>query len=159
MKEDPKNRDIENSACTDSQRAEVMASVRRAKSTLTRAYRTWNKKLFTKWFGKSTPLSNANVRIRFKKAMDMLYERNKVWELMCCKKSTGACKTCGKKTLAYVSYFKRRSTGALKYSNTHVRLCPLLFTRKYKEVKIEMTMFHELVHMSSGVGDKGYSKR
>jgi len=160
MKEDPNNRDAANSACTDSERAQIMDSVRRAKSTLDNAYRRWNKKLFTKWFGKSTtPFSDVNVKIRFKKAIDMLYERNKVWELMCCKKSTGACKTCGKKTLAYVSYFKRTSTGTLKYSNTHIRICPLSFTRKYKEVKIGMTMFHELVHMSSGVSDKGYSKR
>jgi len=91
--------------------------------------------------------------------MDMMFEKNKKWDIMCCKERIGACKTCGEKTLAFVSAKTYNNNEALKYSNTNIRMCPLSFTRANKEVMIGMTMLHELVHMSSGAGDKGYTKR
>jgi len=38
-------------------------------------------------------------------------------------------------------------------------MCALSFKQKYKEVRIGMTIFHELMHMSSRVGDQGYTKK
>jgi len=162
VKEDFKNRIQSNSACDPSQRAEVMASVKKAESTLNKAYAKWDQKLFTKWFGKSTTLSNNNVKLRFKKAMDLMFAKNKKWELLCCKKAIGACGTCQGRVLAYVSSRSGRKLNngkALKLSNHGIRMCALSFTQKDKAVELGMTMFHELMHMSSSAGDKGYKKR
>jgi len=162
VKEHAKNRIQSNSACDPSQRAEVMASVKKAESTLNKAYDKWDQKLFKKWFGKSTTLSNNNVKLRFKKAMDMMFAKNKQWELMCCKKAIGACTSCGPITLAYVTSRSGRKLNngkALKLSLHGIRMCALSFTQKDKAVELGMTMFHELMHMSSSAGDKGYKKR
>merc|ERR1740130_1991976 len=155
VKEHAKNRIQSNSACDPSQRAEVMASVKKAEKTLNKAYAKWDQKLFTKWFGKSTTLSNNNVKLRFKKAMDLLFAKNKKWELLCCKKAIGACGTCQGRVLAYVSSRSGRKLNngkALKLSNHGIRMCALSFTQKDKAVELGMTM-------SSSAGDKGYKKR
>jgi len=42
VKKDPDNRILSNSSCDASQRAEVMASVKKAERTLKKAYRKWD---------------------------------------------------------------------------------------------------------------------
>merc|ERR1740130_542913 len=112
--------------CSSCKAAEMTASVKKAESTLNKAYAKWDQKLFTKWFGKSTTLSNNNVKLNFKVAMDMMFEKNKKWELLCCKKAIGACGTCQGRVLAFVSSRSGRKLNngkALKLSNHGIRMC------------------------------------
>jgi len=61
------------------------------------------------------------------------------------------------KAAAYVSYTQYEGDD-LKTSNTHIRLCPPIWTTPYPNVSIGITIFHELIHMTSGVIDYGYDK-
>jgi len=61
--------------------------------------------------------------------------------------------------LAYVVSFG--SGDGVKRSSTHIRICPLAFERKDDKgvLPLGMTMFHEVMHITSAAGDKGYSKK
>jgi len=75
---------------------------------------------------------------------------------MCCKQATGACKACTSRTLAFATSGRDANR---RYSNLHIRFCPLSFSQvKHKEYNQGMTMFHEMMHIASAAGDKGYSK-
>lgn len=116
--------------------------------------------MFTKWFGTSNAESNRDVKVRFARALKVMFAPKKIWSVMCCKKAIGACKHCGDRTLGYVTSRTRKDGSArgTKMSNVNIRMCALSFTKKEKKVSIGMTVFHEVMHMTSGVGDKGYSK-
>lgn len=84
---------------------------------------------------------------------------------MCCKSRSGACGGCKRNgrsksgVLAYVSAFGGRN--GVKESSTHIRICPLAFEMKNDAgvLPLGMTMFHEVMHITSAAGDKGYSKK
>jgi hypothetical protein len=88
--------------------------------------------------------------------------------MMCCRKSIGACATCGKmetNVLAFVSIEGLEGANEERQiSATNVRFCPFAFDLQKREPTVEggrllgMTMFHELMHIVSSAGDKGYSK-
>lgn len=134
-----------------------MDSSDKMEEMIRKANEKWDPRLFTKWFGQSTAESDKNVKIRFQKAMAMMFEKKKKWKVLCCKEPKGACTACKGKVLAYVSSFRRRGSD-LKYSSTKIRVCPLSFEQPLKDKELGLTIFHELMHMSSGAGDKGYSK-
>jgi len=69
-----------------------------------------NKKLFRKWFGRSTAQSDENVEVRLQRAIKMMYDPDKIWKVLCCKNSSGACKGCKERTLAYVTKWFGGST-------------------------------------------------
>ena len=143
-----------NSNCSTTERKKIMDSVSRANTVIAKAYKAWPKWSFKKWFGEGTAYDNDNVRRRYKYGMDYLKNPNG-YTLMCCKKAIGACGTCRGRVLAYVSAYR----GTVKRSSTHIRICPLSFTTSNTSMKLGMTMFHEVMHVTSAAGDKGYSKR
>lgn len=151
-----------NSTCSKGKRSQIMKSTLMMEHWIRKAYRNWdknmNKKLFKKWFGKGTKESNENVKIRFKHAMDLMFAKKKQWKLMCCKKAIGGCKGCRSQTLAYVTYFSKGEHNR-KHSNVNIRMCALSFRQKFKEVRLGMTILHELIHMTSKAGDQGYTKK
>lgn len=85
------------------------------------------------------------------------------WDILCCSDSSGACDGCSRGTMAYVS-------GSI-YSNEYgqfdryqpdkvakeifMRFCPDGFEADYEDSVIGLTIFHELMHMTSIVGDHG----
>jgi hypothetical protein len=109
--------------------------VRNVEAYIRKAYRDWDtpnsKKLFKKWFGEGSYQSNKNVKIRFKRAMDMMYDGNKFWKVLCCAGSRGACTGCrNSRVLAYVTAASWSNRPKVKVSETHIRVCALAFTKK-----------------------------
>jgi len=138
-----------------------MKSVGKSKRVLDAALKKWDSKIFKKWFGVSNRESNRDVKTRFARAVKVMFEPKKIWTVMCCKKAIGACSGCEDRTLAYVTsgYQSDGSARGVKKANVNIRMCPLSFTEKKKHINLGMTIFHEIVHMTSGVGDKGYTKK
>jgi hypothetical protein len=93
------------------------------------------------------------VKIRFKRAMDMMFAETRNWSFMCCRKSIGACDGCDSQTLAYATSSRGNSR---KITNTNIRFCPRAW--KKRDVSLGWTVLHELMHITSSAGDKGYSK-
>jgi len=90
--------------------------------------------------------------------MDMMFAGRRQWKIMCCKTGRGACSACARRgVLAFVTSFSRGGSD-IKYSHTSIRICDRSFQQKYPETELGLTMFHELMHMANGVGDKGYTK-
>lgn len=90
----------------------------------------------------------------------MMYDPNRFWKVLCCKKAEGICKGCKNKVLAYVLNWIPSNQKNFRYKEVHFRMCPLAFQKKSKpDEKMGWTILHELIHMSSGAGDEGYSKK
>jgi hypothetical protein len=118
--------------CSSSEHTEIEQSVRKAEAFIKKAYRDWDtpkgKRNFAKWFGRGSAHSNENVKLRFKRAMDLMYSgEDKFWKVLCCKGPQGACSACTPGTLAYVSAFRRSNKPSLKNSSTSIRMCSLAF--------------------------------
>lgn len=157
--EDPGTR-AANAVCSSSEESQVIRSVMSIERMLRSAYEKWDSRLFKKWFGVSTQADDANVKLRFKRAMDMMYDKNRNWKLMCCPRNAyGACKGCANpRVLAYVTAKSWSNKPEEKISNTNIRVCSLSFKTPYPEKELGLTMFHELMHVTSGAGDQGYTK-
>jgi hypothetical protein len=142
-------------------------------SIIRTAYQRWGQDaaLQKKWFGVSTAHEDENVKLRFKRAMDMMFEygagKKRQWSMMCCRSNQGACDVCeeGSNTVAYVTS-KKFTNSDRKISNTNIRFCPWAWKINEGAASISgkgklalgMTMFHELMHIVSNAGDKGYEK-
>ena len=72
------------------------------------------------------------------------------WNVVCCKNNKGACEHCSAGTLAYVLSWNN-SVG--KTSETWVRFCPDGLNPSYEDAEIGITLFHELIHVTSRVPD------
>jgi len=85
------------------------------------------------------------------------------WHVLCCSDRSGACSSCARRTIAYVMGFTRSYGGGYKPSTTHkniwMRFCPLGMDPATEASVTGLTIFHELMHMTSIVGDGEYSKR
>lgn len=125
------------------------------------AYEKWDARLFKKWFGKGTPESNADVKFRFKRAMDMMFSSSRFWKVLCCKSNRAfVCRNCSRNTIAYVLGKSWHNRPHVQMKSTSMRMCPYAFDRsRFSTVELGFTVLHELMHMSSGVGDQGYSKK
>jgi hypothetical protein len=102
--------------------------------------------------------SDANVKRRYKFAMDELM-RKKNYTLVCCRASRrGRCHGCSGSTLAYVLVGTRSNERNTRFSYTDIKICPLAFKRGYgpEHLRLGFTMFHELMHLTSGASDHGY---
>jgi hypothetical protein len=98
------------------------------------------------------------VKRRYKFAMDELMKK-KNYSLVCCRKSRrGRCRSCSGTTLAYVMVGSNGTN--TRFSYTDIKICPraLEMNRGYgkKHLRLGFTMFHELMHLTSGASDYGY---
>ena len=145
-----------------------MDSVNKTDLAIKNAYKNWgnkaNQKAFRKWFGTVKKADGSidthddeNVKIRFKHAMDMMFEKTRRWSIMCCKSGKGACGSCGRRNvLAFVTKGWRarcRDCPKTYNSNSNIRMCPFSFTHSRAKFAQGWTMFHELVHIVSSVRD------
>ena len=140
-----------------------MDSIDENEAIIKTAYKRWEtpfgQKMFKKWFGELSAADNNRVKLRYKHAMDVMYADKRIWSIMCCThQMKGACKFCGKvpRIIAFTS-FEKSTLGRID-SNTNIRFCPLAFKMKHKHYQQGMTMFHEIMHMTSSAKDKGYAK-
>jgi hypothetical protein len=74
------------------------------------------------------------------------------WTPLCCKLPVGACASCRGATLAYVSKYYNNSSVDDLVNSTFIRMCPSLLEEE-DDTQIGLALFHELIHMVSGVGD------
>jgi len=45
----------------------------------------------------------------------------------------------------------------IRHMQMHVRVCPLSFSLGGRSKRLGMTMFHEVMHLTSAAGDFGYA--
>jgi hypothetical protein len=84
--------------CTSSEKSQVLKSVLGVENMLRAAYKKWDSRLFKKWFGVSTKNDNANVKYRYKRAMEMMFNKERLWRIMCCGEGAGnECSSCNKR--------------------------------------------------------------
>lgn len=74
IKSFPEGRIVENSNCSAKQKNMVFESLEVVKGYIETAEKKWDRKIFKKWFGVSTSLSDKNVKTRFKRANKMLFQ-------------------------------------------------------------------------------------
>jgi len=93
--------------------------------------------------------------------MDMMFEKTRRWSIMCCKSGKGACSACGRRNVvAFVTKGYQYNRGLkTHFSNSNIKMCPFSFSLNGAEFRQGWTMFHEMIHIVSKVGDKGYSKK
>jgi len=77
------------------------------------------------------------------------------WNVACCKNDQGACKLCDPDTNAYVL---RRYSDNKKMVSNWVRFCPRALDPSRPVELTALTLWHELVHMTSRAGDSSYNK-
>jgi len=83
------------------------------------------------------------------------------WHILCCKNDSGACGSCSRGTLAYVSGYTKSGgwSPPTKHKSIYMRFCPDGMNSNYGDEITGLTIFHELMHMTSIVGDSEYTKR
>lgn len=146
--------------CTYTERRNINRSIDDASGIFKQAYRRWPSKQFKRWFGRSNAWSDENVKRRYKFAMDELLAK-KNYTLVCCKSRKGRCRGCSGSTLAFVMVGTRSSERNTRFSYTDVKICPLALkkNRGYGKAHLRLgfTMFHELMHLTSGTTDHTYN--
>jgi hypothetical protein len=82
--------------CTKTEERGILRDNDSIETIIRTAYKSMDKKTaqFIKWFGYSTAQDDENIKVRFKRAMDMMFAENRKWSLLCCRKYVGACKIC-----------------------------------------------------------------
>jgi len=143
-----------NSTCSAGQNAKIAEAVQAVRGYLNDSNDNEDPALFKKWFGESTQESDDVVRMHMNDATNMfnLYESG-AWTVMCCDQAIGACTWCTGDTEAYVmSYTSWVGDGPVStFNSTWIRYCPDPMTED--TVSIGMTLYHEVVHMTSDISD------
>jgi len=154
------NRIESNSRCSNTEVGQIMKGIKGVKPWIDKAYADWDRKLYEKWFGtvNDNGLSDKQVFHRFKRAYDFMYDDDPKWEVMCCDQAIGGCSSCSNGTLAYVTYWYEQGEKDSHRKNVHIRLCPDIFNTEDATEVIGVTMFHEVMHITSHAGDSCYSK-
>merc|ERR1711976_397970 len=147
--------------CQKSEVDQIMKGIQLVKPWIDKSYADWDKNLHKKWFGTVNDggLSDRQVFHRFKRAYDFMYEDEPRWEVMCCDQAIGGCTSCQRGVLAYVTYWYTPGNRDSHRKNVHIRLCPSLFNTEDATEVIGITMFHEVMHITSHAGDSCYSKK
>jgi len=155
------NRIESNSRCSNTEIDQIMKGIKGVKPWVDKTYADWDKRLYEKWFGtvNDNGLSDKQVFHRFKRAYDFMYDEDPKWEVMCCDQAIGGCSSCSNGTLAYVTYWYYPGDKDSHRKNVHIRLCPDLFNTEDATEVIGVTMFHEVMHITSHAGDSCYSKK
>jgi len=156
-----RNRIESNSKCSKTEVDQIMKGIQMVKPWIDKSYADWDKNLHQKWFGtvKDSGLSDRQVFHRFKRAYDFMYEDDPRWEVMCCDQAIGGCTSCQRGVLAYVTYWYTPGNRDSHRKNVNIRLCPTLFNTEDATEVIGITMFHEVMHITSHAGDSCYSKK
>jgi len=155
------NRIESNSRCSNTEIDQIMKGIKGVKPWIDKTYADWDRKLYEKWFGtvNDNGLSDKQVFHRFKRAYDFMYDEDPKWEVMCCDQAIGGCTSCSNGVLAYVTYWYYQGDKDSHRKNVHIRLCPDLFNTEDATEVIGVTMFHEVMHITSHAGDSCYSKK
>jgi len=155
------NRIKSNSRCSNTEIDQIMKGIKGVKPWIDKTYADWDRKLYEKWFGtvNDNGLSDKQVFHRFKRAYDFMYDEDPKWEVMCCDQAIGGCTSCSNGVLAYVTYWYYQGDKDSHRKNVHIRLCPDLFNTEDATEVIGVTMFHEVMHITSHAGDSCYSKK
>jgi len=77
------------------------------------------------------------------------------WNVACCKNDQGACGSCRPNYLAYV---RSGSVNGVYTGRTWVRFCPAGLDPELSDEVTALTIWHELMHMTSRAGDSSYNK-
>ena len=79
-------------------------------------------------------------------------KKNEDWNPLCCYNTLGACGGCTGSVAAYVVKWYNDDDVDELIKSTYIRLCPTFFDEE-DDTSLGLTLFHEIIHMISGVGD------
>jgi len=145
--------------CSADEKARLTKVNALALGYIQKALGNYDEATFRKWFGvNNADQPDISVKTRIRQTYEFMktgYQSK--WDVLCCSGPSGACEHCTDGTMAYVmasSWGGDALSHGFVSSEIFMRVCDMTLDDNV----MSLTLFHELMHMTSIVSDHAYDR-